>query len=120
MKFNIFVAVLTLTCGSEILIERTKEAAKAETAEMKSLRCVAGCTKKDQIRNTKIMEELNIFYLNNKILKFSLQWKYHVQRMKDWRIPKKIVTCILGCPQLSWGDLYALQEDGTDNVWPNP
>jgi hypothetical protein len=42
---------------------------KIETAEIKLLRSVAGSTRKDQIRNTKIKEEVNIFNLNAKIIK---------------------------------------------------
>jgi hypothetical protein len=36
---------------------------------MKFFRSVAGYTRKDQKRNTKIREELNIFNLNAKIIK---------------------------------------------------
>jgi hypothetical protein len=50
---------------------------KIETAEIKL--SAAGYSRKDQIRNTKIREELNIFNLNNKILKSRSQWKYHMQ-----------------------------------------
>jgi hypothetical protein len=50
-----------------------KQEAKFETAEMKFLRRVAGHTRKGQIRNTKIMEELNIFNPYNKMLKSRLQ-----------------------------------------------
>jgi hypothetical protein len=67
---------------------------------MKFLRNVAGYTRKDQIMNIKIMEELNIFSLNNKIIKSTPQCKYHVLRTEDWRIPKRNV----GRPQLSWRD----------------
>jgi hypothetical protein len=37
-----------------------KQKTKTGTAEIKFLRNVAGCRSKDQITNTKIMEELNI------------------------------------------------------------
>jgi hypothetical protein len=50
---------------------------------MKFLRSVAGDTRKDQIRKTKSMEELNIFNLNAKILQ--------VQRMEYMQILKKIL-----------------------------
>jgi hypothetical protein len=53
------MAVRILTYGSEI-------------------KFVAGYTRKDQIRNTRIGEKLNIFNASNKILKSRSQWKYHV------------------------------------------
>jgi hypothetical protein len=51
------------------------------------LRIVAGYTRKDQVRNTKIGEELNIFNLNNKVLKS----RSHATTGR--RISKKILTC---------------------------
>jgi hypothetical protein len=68
-----------------------KQEAKIETEKMKLL-SVAGYTKEDQIRNTDLRVKLNIFDLNKEILKSRSQWKYHVQRMEDRRIPKKILT----------------------------
>jgi hypothetical protein len=73
-----------------IYIHTQKREAKIETAEMKFLRRVKGCKGKDQTGYTKIMEKLKIFNLNNKILKSRSQWKHHVQRTEDGRIPKKI------------------------------
>jgi hypothetical protein len=92
---------------------------------MKFLRSVAGYSRKGQMRNTKIREELNISNLNAKIIKSRSQWKYHVQRIEDRRIPKEILTYSpkrklnIGRTQLSWRDQHTLQEDGTDYVWPN-
>lgn len=48
-----------------------------EEDKMKILRSVVGYTGKGQIRNTKIMEKLNILNLNNKLLKSRPQWKYY-------------------------------------------
>jgi hypothetical protein len=48
---------------------KKKKEAKIETAEMKIFISVAAYTRKDQIRNTKVREELDILNLNNKILK---------------------------------------------------
>jgi hypothetical protein len=62
------VIVPTLTYGSEIRTITKKQEAKIETAELKFL-SVAGFTRKGQIRNTKIREELNIVNLNAKIIK---------------------------------------------------
>jgi hypothetical protein len=72
--------------------KKKQHKAKTETAEMKSLRSVASYTSYEQIRNTKIREELNIFNLNAKIIKSRSQWKYHVQQMEDRWIQKKILT----------------------------
>jgi hypothetical protein len=69
-----------------------KQEARTKIAEMKFLRSVAGYKRIEQIRNSKIWEELNIFNLNYKILNFRSQWKNHVLRMEDGRIPKKILT----------------------------
>jgi hypothetical protein len=109
------VGVRTPTYRSEIWTITKKQEAKIETAEMKSLRSVAGYTRKDQIRNTKIREELNIFNINAKIIKSRSQWKYyHVQRMEGRRILKKILTYNLkrkrniGRPLLRWRDQHAL------------
>jgi sulfur carrier protein ThiS len=67
-----------------------KTGRKIETAEMNFFRTVSGYTIMDQIRNTKITEELSIFYLNNQILKSRSQWKYHALRIEDRWIQKKI------------------------------
>jgi hypothetical protein len=56
------------------------------------LRSVAGYKRIDQIRNSKISEELKIFNSNDKILNFRSQWKNYVLRMEDEQIPKKILT----------------------------
>jgi hypothetical protein len=120
------MTVHTLTYGSGIWTITKEQKQKVETAGMKFLRSVAGYRNKGQIRNTKIREELNIFNLNDKILKSRSQWKYHVQRMEDTRIPKKILTYTpkrrrnIGRPQLQWRDQHTLQGDRTDHEWPNP
>jgi hypothetical protein len=71
-------------------VDYKKNEAKIETIEMKFLRRVIGCTRKNQIRYTKIRQKLNIFNLNNNILKSKSRWKYYVQRMEDERIQKKM------------------------------
>jgi hypothetical protein len=126
IKFYEAMAVPTLNYRSEILTVTKKQEAKTETAEMKILRSVAGYIRKNQIQNIKIREELNIFNLNAKSIKSRSQWKNHVQRMEDRRIPKKILTYNprkkrnIGRPQLRCRDQHTLQENGTDHIWPNP
>jgi hypothetical protein len=93
---------------------------------MKFLRTVAGYTRNNQIRNTKIRGELTIFNLSKKILRPRSQWKYHVTRMENRRIPRKILTYNpirirnKGRQNLRWKDQHNLQEDGTDQTWPIP
>jgi hypothetical protein len=86
------MAVPIFTYGPKILTITRKQEEKVETAEIKFLRSIAGYTRKDQIRNTKIKEELNIFYPSNTILKCRLTSKYHDLRMEDRRIQKKMLT----------------------------
>jgi hypothetical protein len=89
---------------------------------MKYLRSAADYTRKDPIENTKIREELNILNVNDETIKSSSRWKYHVLRMEDRRISKKVLTCNpkrrrnVGCPQLRWRDQHIIQEDGTGHA----
>jgi hypothetical protein len=73
LKIYKATAVPTLTYGSQIWITK-KEEAKIERAEMKFLWSVVGYTRKDQIRNKKIREKVNIFNPNKKILKSRSHW----------------------------------------------
>jgi hypothetical protein len=90
------------------------------------LRNVAGYRRRDEIRNTKIRDELNIFNLNNKILKSGSSWKHHVLRMENRRIPKKILKYNpkmrrnIGRLLSKWRDQHALKEAETDQASPNP
>jgi hypothetical protein len=94
---------------------------------MKSLRSIAVYTRKDQIGNTKIREELKIFNLKNTILKSRSSGNITCNEWKTGRqIPMKILTCNakrernIGRPPLRWRNQYNFQGDGTDHVWPNP
>jgi hypothetical protein len=85
------------------------------------LRSLAGYTRKNKITNIKIREELNIFNVHDKILKSRSQWEYHMQRMEDRQIPKKILTYNpkrrgnIGCPQLRCREQHTLQDDDDDD-----
>jgi hypothetical protein len=102
------MAVPTFTYGLEIRTFTKKQEARIETVEMNCLRSVAGYKRRGQKRNSKIMEELNIFNLNDKILNFRSQWRNHVLRMEDGKNPKKILAYNprgrrdIGRPQLRW------------------
>jgi hypothetical protein len=75
------MVVLVCTYGPQIRNITKKQEAKIKTAEIKFLRTVASYIRKGQIRSNIINEELNIFNLNAKIIKYSSQWTNHVQQM---------------------------------------
>jgi hypothetical protein len=83
------------------------------------------CRRLDKERRNK-KEELNIFNLNDKIIKSKSQWKYHMQLMKDRLIWKKILTYKpkrkrnIRRPHWRQTDLHTPQENGADHVWSAP
>ena len=89
-KMTIYKAVFcpVLTYGSETWTLECGEKSKLQATEMKFLRKIAGKTRRDKVRNTKIRESLNTKTLLERIEKNRLRWYGHVQRMKDERIPR--------------------------------
>jgi hypothetical protein len=94
---------------------------------MKFLRSVAGYIMKDQLRNTKIREELNIVNINNTILKSKITKEIscatngrQANSEENSNIqPNK--TTKYGAPTVEMeGPAYTLQQDGTGHAWPNP
>jgi hypothetical protein len=71
-------------------IERKAET-KVEGAEMAFLRNVAGYTLKDQIINTVIRNELNVFNFNNIIQNNRLNWIHDGEKMEPERIPEQLM-----------------------------
>jgi hypothetical protein len=114
------MAIPTLTYSSETLTLTKKQRQKIETAEKKFLRNVSGYTLKDQIRNTVIRNELNIFSENNRIQNNRLNWIHRVGRMEPERIPKQLMdytpggTSSIGRPKSRWKDQPIQQRNGTD------
>lgn len=58
---------------------------KIHMAEMKYLRAVKGCMRADNIRNEDIRKELHIFSVCETIAFYRSKWKFHIQRMDDYR-----------------------------------
>jgi hypothetical protein len=81
IKFYKPMAVPTLMYGSKIWTILKRQKKQIVTAEIKFPRSVAGYTRKNQIRNTKIRGELNISNLNDKILRSRSQWNCYIF---DW------------------------------------
>ena len=62
---------------------------KIEAAEMRFLRPMAGYTLLDKKRSSDIREQLGIFNINDKLPQYKINWREHIQRMDDNRLPKK-------------------------------
>ena len=57
---------------------------------MRFLRPMARYTLWDKKRSSDIREQLGIFNINNKLTQYKINWRKHIQRMDDNRLPKKI------------------------------
>lgn len=90
IKFYKTMAVPILTYGSESWITTQKDTNKLQTAEMRFLRRIKGCTREDRLRNEAIREELQIYNINDKIEEQKENWRQHLHRMDNRRIPKAI------------------------------
>lgn len=92
IKFYKTMAVPILTYGSESWIMNARNKSNIQAAEMRFLRSVKGCTRTDRLRNVEIREELEIFNVNDKIEEYRHNWRQHITRMKEERIPKIILN----------------------------
>ena len=85
------MAVPMLAYGSETWTLNKKQQSKIQASEMKFLRSVKGCTKRDLITNQSIREELGIFNMNERLKDLKQNWKEHVERMPDTRLTKQLI-----------------------------
>ena len=49
---------------------------------------MAGYTLLDKNRSNDLREQLGIFNINDKLTQYKINWKEHIQRMDDKRLPK--------------------------------
>jgi hypothetical protein len=56
---------------------------------MRFLRPMAGYTLRDKKKSTDIREQLDIYNINDKLTQYKINWREHIQRMYDNRLPKK-------------------------------
>ena len=61
-----------------------------EAAELRFLRPMAGYTLWDKERSSNIREQLGMFNITDKLTHYKINWREHIQRMDDNRLPKKI------------------------------
>ena len=63
---------------------------KIEAAEMRFLRPMVGYTLWDNKKSSDLREQLGIFNFNDKLTQCKTNWREHIQRMGDNRLPKKV------------------------------
>lgn len=104
------MAVSTLTHDCKNLAVNRTERRKAEAADVKFLRSLAGCKLIDQKRVTDIRAELNLYRLGSKIEHRIRGWYEHALRLKKNRFPHAILQYEptdhrnVGRPEARWTD----------------
>lgn len=111
-KLSVFnsVYVPTLTYGHEIWVVTERIRSRIQAAEMRFLRGVAGITRRDRVRNTRVREALNVEQLLLRTERSMLRWFGHVVRMSPNRLPRRVMIAVpsgkrpLGRPRNRWLD----------------
>ena len=112
---------MTILCGlygSENWALNSRTHSRLQAAEMRFLRTIQGVTRKDRLKNETIRNNVGIYNLNEKIKEYRKEWKEHIERMGDERIPKQVLRYIpkgrrnVGRPKRRWLD----QEVATDHL----
>ena len=88
LKFYKVMAVPVLMYGSENWSLNRSAKRKIEAAEMRFLRPMAGYTLWDKKTSSDIRKRLGIFNINDKLTQYKINWREHIQRMDDNRLPK--------------------------------
>jgi hypothetical protein len=91
MRINKTVFIPTLLYGTESLTILDKHKNRMQTSEMKYLRKVVGKIRRDQIRNTKIRNQLKQESVEVLMEKRILRWYGHAVRMESERKPKLVL-----------------------------
>jgi hypothetical protein len=89
LKFYKTMAVPFLIYGSEAWKIKKKDTSRIQSAEIKFLRSVKGCTRMVHIRNEEIRTELEIYAIRDKITEYRIRWSAHLQRMDNSRLLKQ-------------------------------
>ena len=77
LKFYKTMAVPVLLYGSESWITKQRDKSNIQSAELRFLRRVKGCTRKDRKTNEDMWEESNIYNLNEKTEEYRGKWRQH-------------------------------------------
>ncbi len=102
VKIRVYESLILaiLLYGSETWNVRTTEAKKLETFHMNCLRCIAGKSRHEKIRNAIIRKSLKQITIHSNMRRRRLRWLGHVRRMEDGRWPKQMMySWIEDCPR---------------------
>ncbi|KAJ4434311.1 hypothetical protein ANN_22866 [Periplaneta americana] len=89
IKFYKTMATPTPLYGCEAWTLKKNYINRIQSAEMKFLIGVKGCTRLDRYRNDDIRNELNLLPIIDKIKEYRIRWSNHLRRMDKERIPKQ-------------------------------
>ena len=97
-----------MVVGAESWIVNPKTESRITAQQMKCLRKIAGHTRRDRIRNNVIREELGVTPIIETVEIKALKWLGHVTRMKEERLPKRVMEARpnggrgRGRPRMEW------------------
>jgi hypothetical protein len=78
--------------GSEAWTLTARDTGRIHAAEMRFLRAVKGCARHDRLRNEDIRNELGVEPIQDKLSNYRENWKTHLRRMPEERIPTQRST----------------------------
>ncbi|KAJ4451211.1 hypothetical protein ANN_02671 [Periplaneta americana] len=83
-----------LSYGSEAWTLRKADKCRITAYEMRFMRRTAGYTKWDLKRNCEILKELKTQPVLDYIVQYQSNWKHHLERMSNSRLPKAIYNYV--------------------------
>jgi hypothetical protein len=104
------MSVPVLMYGSEAWTIKKNYISRIQSAEMKFLRSVKGCTRMDHTRNEEIRTELEMYAIQDKITEHRIRWSAHLQGMDNSRLHKQALLYKprgrrdVGRPRKRWTD----------------
>lgn len=83
---------------------------KLDVAEMKMLRWMCGCTRRDRVRNNKIRDTVKVVEISKKVQERRMTWYGHVMRREEGYAGRRMMSLQppgrrrRGRPQMRWKD----------------
>jgi hypothetical protein len=86
------MAIPAVLHGSEAWTLTARDTSRIHAAEMRFLRAVKGCARHDRLQNEDIRNELGVEPIQDKLSTYRENWKTHLKRMPEERIPTQRST----------------------------